>query len=98
MSRSEIRIKFAFYWDWEGEKPLPDYYVARGTHGQLQAGMNISQAQILEAGLPIPPTPTFDTWKHLIARKERCGRCWAALKGPRDVAHHVQNVHAMVSL
>jgi hypothetical protein len=59
----KIDIRFAFYWTPDNEPPEPSYFVAEGeVPGILPNHGNVCASQIIAAGLPVPPTPTFEEW------------------------------------
>lgn len=68
-------VRFHFYWDWKGEEPAADYFVYE-TDGRLPLHGNVSQQQLIDAQIAIPPTPTIATWRKMVAENKRCRGCW----------------------
>lgn len=61
-------IRFAFYHHPApsfGVCAEPSYLVLESDIPSLPQGGNVCQEQILTAGLPIPLTPTYETWLRL---------------------------------
>lgn len=62
-------------------------------------GSDISDEELNKRGLPIPLTPTFKTWVNKISNKQRCARCYAALRGTwSDLNDHFDKVHKLQSV
>ncbi len=94
MATEKLKITFV-YWT-NLDVPFAGYYVESGElikDGKvvLRRGMNISDEEIIAAGLEVPYTPSFEKWKTDIAAKRRCGACHDALRGPADLEHHIAN-------
>jgi len=57
------RVRFVYWWDNCGEagEPVAFYRVEDGPN----SGSDITAETVHQMGLPIPLTPTFQTWKNL---------------------------------
>ena len=65
----------------DGEFHFPLYNVLKSDHVDM-IGSTVSAETLLdELHIPIPLTPTFQTWKHFVEVGRRCRYCFAALEG-----------------
>lgn len=64
----KVRAVFAYYWD-----PVPsinqpavaEYLIRESNHPSLPAGGNVMAETLLENGISLPVTPTYETWVKL---------------------------------
>lgn len=61
--------------------------------GEETKGSHLSDDTLHERGIPIPLTPTYQTWKNLVEAKRTCGRCFHFLRNEADRAHHMKTNH-----
>lgn len=63
----KVVARFAFYWDPfnDGEfqtRPLESYIITESDVPSLPVGGNVDGEALLAAGVPLPVTPTYETW------------------------------------
>ena len=58
-----VRAKFA-YWapPWHDIKPDPSYIVVESDNPNLPLYGNVCGEQLLQEGVPLPLTPSYETW------------------------------------
>jgi hypothetical protein len=83
--------RFVSYWD---ATPDLDYRTWTAMYRD-ENGSHVSGEELHRRGKPIPFTPDYPTWCHMVATKKRCGLCWASLKGAADFVHHIENNHTI---
>ncbi len=65
----KVKIRFRFYLPGaDGETPVSCYWIVTGDQGDSRT--NATAETIRAAGLPIPITPTYGTWRALIGAKK----------------------------
>lgn len=84
-----MKPRFVYYWTIvKSEAPVAMY--------RDENNSDISADTLHERGLPVPPTPTYNTWKNLVFSQKRCGFCWAETAGTlAAVQDHVMEKHPM---
>lgn len=83
------RAKFV-YWQ---ESSYPDIPPAP-MFNVMSNDSTVDRAQLLDDyGIDAPPFPTIEKWREEITAKRRCFRCWATIRGQRDLTRHRENVH-----
>jgi hypothetical protein len=45
---------------------------------------DVSAPGLAQAGYAVPLTPDYKTWRMMVQKKLRCGRCWRTLRGTND--------------
>lgn len=89
------KAKFVFWWEGavEDGQPVPFFNVVENDRG-LENGSTVDGDSLLkDYGIPVPLFPDFKTWKREVSLKRRCFRCWAVVRGHRDLLRHRQMVH-----
>lgn len=85
------RVKFVSYWnlsqDSKGSPWVAIYVDQHGSH--------ISGEELLKRGIPIPLTPTYQTWVSLVSKKRKCPRCYKSLRGCLDDYVNHANSHKL---
>lgn len=85
-----MKVKFAYYWLMPGESPAA-FYKAELSPGNVS---DITGESLLAKGIPIPPTPTFNTWQRMVFERLRCGFCWTEINGTFvQLEQHVWKEH-----
>jgi len=75
--------RFKYYWF---DQPFYSMPVKDGLS-------DVSGQTLLDNGFPIPITPTLATWHMMIEHKQRCPKCYMVVRGPADVARHIELNH-----
>lgn len=71
-------------------KPEPIYML--WTEG-MKGDNDVCGQTLIDAGFPIPPTPAYETWCQLVRTKQKCGRCFATVRGQADLEQHNRQNH-----
>lgn len=79
------------YYDGFPLEPIYSMWLERGYS-------DVSGQTLLSHGHPIPPTPTYRTWRDLVRSKRKCGRCFSTVKNSSDLVHHNETNHLNVPI
>jgi hypothetical protein len=61
-----VRAVFAYYWDpVEGKPAVAEYFIRESNHPALPAKGNVQAETLLQNGVGLPVTPTYETWVRL---------------------------------
>lgn len=58
----KVRAAFAFYWEIPGEQPFAEYLIRESNHPELPTNGHVDAESLLSRGVPLPLTPTYETW------------------------------------
>lgn len=63
----KVRARFAFWQEGfaDDEAPFASYMVLESDNPSIAVGSNLSGETLLNAGVPLPVTPTFETWVNM---------------------------------
>ncbi len=89
------RAKFVFWWEdaTDDHQPLPFFNVIENDLGKSNGSTVDGGSLQKEYGIPLPLFPSYETWVREVSEKQRCGRCWAALRGKADLEQHLRTNH-----
>lgn len=59
-----VKARFAYY-ETMMEPPVPSYLIVESDVWKLPKHGNVGGDQLMEAGVPLPLTPDFRTWKKM---------------------------------
>lgn len=80
-----MKPRFKYYLEYPGMEPIAYYSSPEDS--------DVSGETLLKMNIPIPLTPTFNTWKQVIATDRRCVRCWACFRSLAERNHHMEKNH-----
>jgi len=84
-----MTARFKYYWLFN--ETAYAFYAVEIEPGQWS---DLSGETMLARGIPLPVTPSFNTWKQEVYSGRRCGSCWAKLpRGLAAVAAHHEERH-----